>query len=253
MYIKKESNKQQLIYGRQPILEALEAGRQFEKLFVQQKSRGEIMKEIWQLAKERQIPVQQIPVGKLNRLVTQNHQGIVGFLSLVPHYEVVDVLGKAYDSGEMPLFVLLDGITDVRNVGAIARTAACTGVHGLILPTKNSAFINADAIKASAGALNHIPICKISSVMKGMQVLKDNGLAIVATGLQTEHYLDKADLTIPICLVFGAEDKGIPKEHLTMADQIVKIPIQGSFDSYNVSVAAGMFLYETMTQRAVEK
>lgn len=248
------NNKQatnNLMYGRHPIMEALQSGQKFDKIFIQKGLRGDFFSKIHQLSKELAIPTQLVPIEKLNRLTNRkNHQGIVGFAALIPYYTVEDVLSKAYDEGEIPLFLLCDGITDVRNFGAIARTAACAGVHGIVITAKGTAPINSEALKASAGALQQMAVCKVRFLDKTIRYLQDNGLQIVASTLAEQSKLIQSiDLTIPTAIIIGSEGKGIAPKHQKMADQLAKIPIVGQFDSYNVSVATGMLLYETMRQR----
>ncbi len=242
--------KENILYGRKPILEALEAGKKLEKIYLQQGISKDFFKEVYHLAKENNITLQQVPSSKLNKICKQNHQGAVAYAALINYYEMADIYSHTMDKGEMPLFIMVDGVTDVRNLGAIARSAACTGVHALILPAKGNAIINADAIKSSAGALNQLPVCKVNSFTKAIAELQSYGIQIVASALKREALpINEVDLTIPTCIVMGSEEKGIPREHLQLVDQISFIPIIGDFDSYNVSVAAGMILYEAMMQR----
>lgn len=241
--------KKQLIYGRHPIEEALLADKKFDKILLQRGLQADVLNNIVELAKEKEVAVQFVPFEKLNRVTRKAHQGVVGFLSLVTYYTVEDVLSQVYDKGEVPFFLICDGITDVRNFGAMARTAICTGIHGIIMTQKGSANINGDAMKASAGALHKIPICKVRFLDETIKYLQNNGLQIIASSLQTPHYPKTIDWSIPTALIMGAEDKGVSPKHLRLANQAVKIPIIGDFDSYNVSVATGMILYEAMQQR----
>ncbi len=238
-----------LIYGRHPILEALDAGTTFDKLFLQKGVNRDFQMEVTKKAKAQNLSVQVVPIEKLNRITRKNHQGVLGFAALIPYYDIADVLAKAYEDGQMPLFVLCDGITDVRNFGAMARTAACTGAQAMVITARGSVAINAEALKSSAGALHKIAVCKVRFLEDTIKYLKTNGVQIVATSLKTNTYLQAADLSGPTAIVMGAEGKGVSPKFLKMADEVVKIPIQGTFDSYNVSVATGMMLYEAMRQR----
>ncbi|MEZ4885043.1 MAG: 23S rRNA (guanosine(2251)-2'-O)-methyltransferase RlmB [Chitinophagales bacterium] len=247
--IKKEKN---LIYGRNPIFEALESAKSIDKLFVQRGLKSDSIKEIVSLAAKADTVIQKVPIEKLNRL-TRNaaHQGVAGYLSLIRYYSLEDILSHVYDRGEVPLFLVCDGITDVRNFGAIARTALGSGVHAVVIPSQGAASINAEALKTSAGALNKIPVCKVNDLENSVKYLQKNGLQILATSLQTDTMLYQADLTIPTAIVVGAEDSGINASLLRMIDKWVKIPMAGDFDSFNVSVATAMSLYEVMRQRIV--
>jgi 23S rRNA (guanosine2251-2'-O)-methyltransferase len=247
---KKEPDKQKIIYGRKPVKEALEQGIAFEKIWLQRGISKRFEEDIKKLAQKRHIAIQQVPSIKLEKLTKQKtHQGIAALSALIPYYEVDDILSNAYDKGEIPLFLICDGITDVRNFGAIARTAACTGVHAIIITQKGSVSINGEAMKTSAGALHRLPICKVRFLHETVAYLQQNGLQIVAADIRTEKYVADIDWNIPTALIMGAEGKGISQKLLQTANSVVKIPILSDFDSYNVSVATGMILYESMQQR----
>ncbi len=239
--------------GRQPILEALEEGKNLDKIFIKRGSQSEIISKISALARSQGIPVQLVPIEKLNKLSRKNHQGIIANLSPISFQSLEDILSNVYDSGEMPLFVLLDQVTDVRNFGAIVRTAFCMGAHAVVIPNKGSAAINEEAIKTSAGALLKLPICRYSSLISAANYLKDNGLNIVAADLAGEKLLYEVDLNIPLAVLMGSEGSGINRNLLEKADVLVKIPQKGAFDSLNVSVATGMFLYEIQKQQQIAK
>ena len=247
---KKEPDKQKIIYGRKPVKEALEQGISFEKIWLQKGISSRFEAEIKRLAQKRHIAIQHVPSIKLEKLTRQKtHQGIAALSALIPYYEVDDILSDAYDKGEIPLFLICDGITDVRNFGAIARTAACTGVHAIIITQKGSVSINGEAMKTSAGALHRLPICKVRFLDETVRYLKQNGLQIVGADIRTEKYVSEVDWSIPTALIMGAEGGGISPKLLQTIDTIAKIPIISDFDSYNVSVATGMILYESMQQR----
>lgn len=238
-----------LIYGRHPVLEALQAGKAFDKLLLQKGASGDGLRDIIRIAREREIPLQYLPIEAMDRLATRNHQGVAGFAALVDYCTIDDILSAAYGKGETPLLLVCDGITDIGNFGAIARSAACAGVHGIIVAEKGAAPISADAIKSSAGALLQVPICKVRFIDLALHELRDYGVQIVATTLQTQQWLHQADLNQATAFIMGAEDKGVSPAFLKLADVKVKIPILGNFDSYNVSVATGIVLYETIRQR----
>jgi len=245
-------NKSHLIYGRHPVLEALKAGRMFEKILLQQGIASHEINEIRQLARTSQIPVQVVPPQKLKSVTTRNHQGVLGFLSLIQYYSVEDILLKTYDEGRTPLFLMLDGITDVRNFGAIARTAELTGVDALIVPQKGGALISADAIKASAGALSLIHVCKARELVEAANYLRLNGIRLLAADERAEKKVFEVDFTIPSAIILGAEGAGISKDIMRKAEENFSIPMKGKIGSFNVSVSAGIVLYEVMRQRMLD-
>lgn len=231
------------------MLEALKAERLFEKILVQQGIQSPEVNDVKSLAREKGIPLQSVPIQKLHSITRKNHQGIIGFLSLIQYYSVEDVMLKAYDEGRTPLFLMLDGITDVRNFGAIARSAELTGVDALIVPQKGGALISADAMKASAGALNLVQVCKVHTLQDAMKYLKLNGIRIFAADERAEKNLPEMDFSTPAAVILGAEGEGISGELIRKADELFKIPMTGKIGSFNVSVAAGIILYEVMRQR----
>lgn len=238
-----------LLIGRKPLLEALEQGTAIEKIFLLRTATGPDINTIKQLAKERNIPISQVPVEKLNSFTRAQHQGVVAWTSLLEYVELQQAISHVVEKGETPLFILLDGVTDVRNVGAIARTALCCGAQGLILPTSSSASLTEEAIKTSAGALHKIMLCRIPSVPQAIDVLRLNGIQVMGTEMRGSVPVFETDLTIPSCIVMGAEDTGISKDVLKRADVLIRIPMAAKFDSLNVSVATGMILYEALRQR----
>jgi len=238
-----------LLVGRKPVLEALEQGVTIEKIFLLRTATGADIVTIKQRAKELNIPISQVPVEKLDYLTKVQHQGIVAWTSLLQYIDLQAGISYVVEKGEVPLFLLLDGITDVRNVGAIARSALCCGAQGIILPTSHAASLTEDAIKTSAGALRKILLCRTPSVQQAMDVLRLNGIQILGTQMKGSVPVYESNLTIPSVIVMGAEDTGISKEVLKRADQLIRIPMVTNFDSLNVSVAAGMILYEALRQR----
>lgn len=239
-----------LIVGRKPLLEALEQGTFIEKIFVLRTAGGEEINTIRKLAKDRNIPVSPVPQEKLNRMTRVEHQGVIAWSSLLEYTDLQEAISHVVEQGETPLFILLDGITDVRNVGAIARTAVCCGVQGLILPVSSSASLTEEAVKTSAGALRNILLCRTPSVQQAIDVIKLNGLQLLGTEMEGSVAVHKSDMTLPTCIVMGAEDKGISKDVAKRADALIHIPMPGRFDSLNVSVATGMVLYEAVRQRS---
>lgn len=243
------SGKSRWIYGRNPVMEALEEGVDIEKVLIARGTQGEAIRQISQRARELGIPLQYVPPEKLNREVKGSHQGVLAMRSAVHYYQVEDVIPTIYEKGEVPLFVLLDQITDVRNVGAIARSAYAAGVHALIVPEKGSAPMHADAMKASAGALEHLAVCRHTRLDQAIRTLQTNGIVVIGLDSRGEKPLKEFDLTQPVAVVMGAEDTGMGTETLRTVDHLALLPMVRSFDSYNVSVAAGMALYEVMRQR----
>lgn len=241
------------IYGHHPVTEAIRAGKGVEKVFFQQGERGEVEKEIRHLTREHGIPLQVVPKEKLNKMVKGQHQGVVAYLSLVQYLSLEDVLPFVFEQGEVPLFVLLDGVTDVRNFGAIVRSAECAGAHAVVVPQSGSALANEEAMKASAGALARMRLCRVRSLFSAVEWLQQSGVQVVATALSGRSIpLFRADLTLPTALLMGSEGEGVHPKLQKMSDAVVKIPQATDFDSYNVSVAAGIALYEVLRQRGVE-
>lgn len=238
-----------LIIGRKPLQEALQSGTAIEKIFLLRSATGEEISTIKKLAREQNIPLAQVPVEKLNGMTKAQHQGVVALSGLLTYVDLQNAISHVVEQGQVPLFMLLDGVTDVRNVGAIARSAWCCGAQGLILPTSHIATLSEDAIKTSAGALRKILLCRIPSVPQAIDILRLNGIQVLGTEMRGSIPVFEADLTAPTCIVMGAEDTGISKDVLRRADQLIRIPMAQSFDSLNVSVAAGMILYEAIRQR----
>jgi 23S rRNA (guanosine2251-2'-O)-methyltransferase len=240
-----------LIFGRHPVVEAIEAGQPIDKIMLQQGIRGEFEKQIRYLSKVHQIPLQYLPKERMEKLTKGNHQGIIGYLALIQYFRVEDILPTIYDKGETPLLLILDGITDVRNFGAVARSCACCGVHTIITPSKGSAQINAEAIKASAGALNNIPVCRENSLNNTIEWLQSLGVQVLASDLQSKTPLFELDLKRPTAVIMGAEDIGVSPSLLEKADERFIIPQYDRSNSFNVSVASGIVLYETLRQRGI--
>lgn len=243
-----------LIYGHHPVVEAIKAGKPVEKVFFQQGLRGELEKEIRQLTKARDIPMQVVPKEKLNKLVRGNHQGVAAWLALVEYHDLESVLPAILAQGEVPLLLLLDGITDVRNFGAICRSAECAGVHAVVVPQSGAAPASEDAMKASAGALARIRLCRVRSMYSTVEWLQQSDVQVIATALAPQAIpVYEADLRQPTAILMGPEGEGLPQKLLRMSDQVAKIPQLTDFDSYNVSVATGIVLYEAIRQRLVRE
>jgi len=205
-----------IIIGRKPLIEAFQDGKTIDKIFLLQSAAGPETTEIKKFAKERNVPLSYVPAEKLNRFTTANHQGVVALTSLINYYSIQDIVDQVLDAGEIPLFVVLDGISDTRNLGAIARSAYCFGAHGLIIPISNNAAITEEAVKTSAGALEKLSIIKTPSIQQAFDELKMNGISIAATAVNKADYIHKFDFTGPLAIVLGAEDKGVSNFVLKM-------------------------------------
>ena len=237
-----------IIFGIRPVAEAIEAGKQIEKLYIRKGAEGQLMQELKDLCIRHRVHFQEVPVEKLNRLTRGNHQGVVAQTAAIAY---VDILERVPED-ETPLIVLFDGVTDVRNFGAIARSAECAGAHGLVTPLKNSAPVNAEAIRSSAGALTTIPVCRVGSVRNTLKQLQAEGFQVVAATEKSRKLLYDADFRKPTVLVMGAEDTGISKEVLKLCDEQLAIPLIGHIESLNVSAAAAVMLFEVVRQRIGE-
>ncbi|HZZ74289.1 MAG TPA: 23S rRNA (guanosine(2251)-2'-O)-methyltransferase RlmB [Puia sp.] len=238
-----------IIIGRQTLIEAMEAGRAIDKILFQRNISGQSIGEIRKLAEKRGIPIQQVPAEKLWSMTKANHQGVIAMAALVAYMDIQAVIDKVVSAGQIPLFVLLDGITDVRNIGAIARSAVCCGAQALIIPDKGIAALNEEALKSSAGALEKIHICRVSSLLKAVDSLHLNGILAFASSMKSDKKVYELSLDQPCCLMMGSEDKGLQPYLNKAADELFTIPMAGNFDSFNVSVAAGIILYEAMKKR----
>jgi 23S rRNA (guanosine2251-2'-O)-methyltransferase len=242
-------NKSSLIIGRQPIVEAIRSGRAIDKILFQQNVSGESIGEIRKLAKEFSIPIQQVPAEKLHSFTRANHQGTIAIAALIQYMDLQQVIDLVVSKGEVPLFVILDGVTDVRNIGGIARSAVCCGAQAIIIPDKGVGALNEEAMKSSAGALEKINVCRVNSLMKAVDTLHMNGIKVFATGMESAIKIFELSYTEPCCIVMGSEDKGIYPALLKICDRTISIPMAGDFESFNVAVATGIILYEAMKQR----
>lgn len=237
------------IFGTRAVIEAIKAGREIEKIFIQTGLNNDLVKELISIAREKSISLSFIPQQKLNKLSNKNHQGVVCMLSVVQYSKLEDLIDKAYSDGKEPFFVILDRITDVRNFGAIARTADCAGITGIIIPDKGNAPITGDAMKTSAGALSFLPVSRVSDLKKTIADLKSNGIRILACTEKASQTLYETDLQGPLAIIMGSEEDGISQALIKDADHLIKIPMYGNIASLNVSVAAGIALFEVIRQK----
>ncbi len=243
------ATQEQFIFGIHAVQEALNAGKELDKVLVRRGAGSDLIKQLLGELGRHDIPVQFVPVEKLNRITRKNHQGVIAWLAQITYSDIASVLPNIFESGEDPLVLLLDGVSDVRNFGAIARTAECAGVHAIVIPASGSAAINADAIKTSAGALHRIPVCRHKDLQTVIRFLRDSGLKIFAATEKAEEELYRTDMTGPAGVILGSEERGISNTLLKDADSWISIPMKGTISSLNVSVAAGILLFEVNRQR----
>lgn len=244
--------EKEMIFGIRAIIEAIEAGKEIDKVIVKRELQGDLSKELFALLKSRDIAVQRVPNERLDRFTRKNHQGVIAFLSAITYEHIEDIIPFLYEQGKDPFILVLDGITDVRNFGAIARTCEVAGVDAIVIPAKGSVTVNADAIKTSAGALLKIPVCKEQSLTNAIQFLKNSGIKVVAATERGADDYTAVNYSGPIAFVMGAEDTGVSNDNLRIADNLVKIPQFGTIGSLNVSVAAGVLIYEVIRQKGIK-
>jgi len=243
------ATERKFIIGRQPLIEAFESGTNIEKILIQKNAQGEGLSEIKNIARDKSIPIQLVPIEKLNGMSKANHQGVLAYISKVKYLELQEVIDFVVAKGQTPLFLMLDGVTDVRNIGAIGRSIHCCGAQALIIPDKGVGALNEEAFKSSAGALEHIHIVRVNSLLKAVDLLHLNGIQVFTSEMRAEKNIHELDLTIPSCIIMGDEGRGVQPYLAKAADYFFKIPMATNFDSFNVSVAAGIILYEAMKQR----
>ncbi len=244
-----QEEEKNFIFGIRAIIEAVEVGKTIDKLFIQKGLHNDLFAELWKLVRLRRINYKHVPLEKINRLTRKNHQGVFAFISPVDFHNIEDIVPALYEKGKNPLILVLDRITDVRNFGAIARTAECAGVDAILIPEQNAAAINADAIKTSAGALHKITICRTWNLKLALQFLKDSGIQLIACTEKTQDNMYKPNYTPPTAIIMGSEEDGVSPEFLKLCDGKAKIPMNGKIASLNVSVATGVILYEALRQR----
>ena len=242
-------NREDFVFGTRAVIEAIKNGKTIDKILVKKGLNNELFRELQLLIKESNILVQSVPVEKINRLTRKNHQGVLAFISPIVFDNIENILPGIYEKGQDPLILILDQITDVRNFGAIVRSAECAGVHAIIIPEKGMARIGADAVKTSAGALHNLPICRVNNLYKTVQFLIDSGIHIVAATEKGDKLYTDTNFDCPVGIVMGSEDDGISQQILSIANEQLKIPILGKIESLNVSVSAALMIYEAVRQR----
>ena len=238
-----------LIFGIRAVIEALEAGKEVDKILIRRELSSDLSKELFSVLQGRNIPVQRVPVEKLNAITQKNHQGVIAYAASVEYQQITNIIPTLYEEGKNPFVVVLDGVTDIRNFGAIARTCECAGVNAIVVPSRGGAAANADAVKTSAGALHVIPVCRENSLLEAVKFLKGSGLKVVAATEKAVKNYTEISYKEPVAIVMGSEDIGISDEILRLCDELVAIPILGTIASLNVSVATGVLVYEAVKQR----
>lgn len=244
-----ENNKMQYLFGMHPVLEAVKAGKKFDKVLLKQGLEGVQFRELLDLLKQNEIPFQFVPGERLNKSVRGAHQGVLAYISQIDYVDIEQLVNNSLGRTDNPLLVILDGVSDVRNLGAIARSLECAGGQGIIVPAKGGAAINADAVKASAGALMRIDTCKVSNLRVAAYYLKQSGFRLIAATEKTDRLMYDVDMTGPVAVIMGSEGKGISQSMLELADEHVAIPMSGEITSLNVSVASAVLMYEAVRQR----
>jgi 23S rRNA (guanosine2251-2'-O)-methyltransferase len=237
------------IFGIRAVIEAIKADKLIDKLVIRRGLTGELSHELMALINELKIPYQLVPNERISRITPKNHQGVVAFISPIEFQNIEQIIPSLFEAGKTPFVVILDKVTDVRNFGAITRTAECAGVDAIIIPEKGSARISGDAVKTSAGALHKIPVCRVQNLLQTIKFLKSSGLQVIAATEKAADYYYETDFSVPTAILVGSEDQGVEVEYLRISDQLVKIPILGEIESLNVSVAAGVLMYEAVKQR----
>ncbi|MDR2816305.1 MAG: 23S rRNA (guanosine(2251)-2'-O)-methyltransferase RlmB [Proteiniphilum sp.] len=243
--------EKEMIFGIRAVIEAVEAGKDIDKVLVKRELSGELFLELQEQLRRYEIPMQKVPVERIDRITRKNHQGVIAFTSSVTYRKLEEIVPLLYEEGKTPFILALDGLTDVRNFGAIARTCEVAGVDAIVIPSRGSVSVNADAIKTSAGALHSIPVCREKSLKEAIVFLKNSGIKVIAATEKAASFYTDTDLSVPVAIVMGSEDTGVAPEHLRICDELVRIPQSGTIQSLNVSVAAGVLIYEAVRQRGL--
>jgi len=245
------SKSEDFIFGTRAVIEAVRAGKSIDKILIKNGLNNELFGELYQLIKENKIPFQYVPLEKINRITRKNHQGVIALISSIDFFRIEDLLPTIFEKGEDPFLLVLDQVTDVRNFGAIVRSAECAGIHAVIIPEKGAARIGADALKTSAGALNIVPVCRTPNLNVTVKYLKDSGIKVIAATEKASELYTKTSMEGPVAIIMGSEESGISDTLIRMADQLARIPIMGKIESLNVSVAASLMMYEAVRQRSL--
>ena len=246
------NKKQECIFGIRAIIEAIEANKTIDKLFIQKGLHNELFAKLWKLVRLKRVNYKHVPIEKINRITKKNHQGVIAFISPIDFHKIEDIIPTIYEKGKNPLILVLDRVTDIRNFGAIARTAECANVDFILIPEQNTAAINADAVKTSAGALHRIRVCRTWNMKLALQFMKNSGIQIIACTEKTQNNIYTPNYSHPTAIILGSEENGISAEILKISDVKTKIPMMGNIGSLNVSVASGIILYECIRQRNIQ-
>ena len=241
--------KSEYIFGIRAVIEAIESGKSIDKVLIRKDLGGDLARELFAKIKEYGVLTQRVPAERLNRITMKNHQGVVAIVSPVTYHRLENLLPSLYEEGANPFLIVLDGLTDTRNFGAIGRTADCSGVDGIVIPERNSVSVTPDAVKTSAGGLFYVPVCRERDVISAVRFLKESGVKVVAASEKGAQDYTELDMTVPVAIVMGSEDVGISQEVLRLCDEIATIPMLGNIGSLNVSVAAGVLIYDVVRQR----
>lgn len=250
-YKNKQRPEKDMIFGIRAVIEAIQAGKEIDKILLRRDMTSDLARELFTAMNGLEIPVQKVPLEKLNRITMKNHQGVIAFISPVAYQRIEDIIPTIYEEGRMPFIVVLDGVTDVRNFGAIARTCECAGVDAIVVPLKGGAALNGDAVKTSAGALMKIPVCREQNLTDALKYLNSCGIKIMAATEKAKQNYTEVIMSEPIAIVMGSEDEGVSPENIRLCDEMIRIPMLGTIESLNVSVAAGVLIYEAVRQRGV--
>lgn len=243
------NKKSDIIYGIRTVIEALKSGQHLERVFIQKNLKGDLYKELMLELHQSTTPLSKVPPERINKFTKKNHQGVVALVSPIQYHTLDQLIPQLFEEGKNPLIMILDEITDVRNFGAIARTSECMGVHGIVIPIRGGAQVNEDAVKTSAGAFNYLPVCREQNLLDAVRYLQESGFNIIACSEKTKNHFKEVDFTLPTAIIMGSEEQGVSDQMLELANNIVKVKMDGEIESLNVSVAAGMALYEVQRQR----
>lgn len=249
-YKNKQRPEKDLIFGVRAVIEAIQAGKEIDKILIRRDMTNELSRELFAALQDIQVPVQKVPIEKLNKITMKNHQGVIAFISPVTYQRIEDIIPAIYEEGRMPFIVVLDGVTDVRNFGAIARTCECAGVDAIVVPLRGGSALNGDAVKTSAGALMKIPVCREQSLSNALKFIQSSGISLIAATEKATRNYTEVNFTGPVCLVMGSEDEGVAPENIRICNEMIRIPLLGTIESLNVSVAAGVLMYEVVRQRS---
>ena len=241
--------KSEYIFGIRAVIEAIESGKSIDKVLIRKDLGGDLARELFAKIKEYGVLTQRVPAERLNRITMKNHQGVVAIVSPVTYHRLENLLPSLYEEGANPFLIVLDGLTDTRNFGAIGRTADCSGVDGIVIPERNSVSVTSDAVKTSAGALFYVPVCRERDLVSAVRMLRESGVKVVGATEKGAQDYTEIDYTVPVAIVMGSEDVGISQEVLRLCDEIATIPMLGNIGSLNVSVAAGVLIYDVVRQR----